>query len=47
VALLSLGYNYVRARLADGDVGPPPTGRLQSSDPANLDPQRPLASTDK
>ncbi|UCG33162.1 MAG: hypothetical protein JSU68_00740 [Phycisphaerales bacterium] len=47
VALLSLGYNYLRARLAGGDVEPPPAGRLQSTDQANLGPQRPLAYTDE
>jgi hypothetical protein len=47
VALLSLGYNYVRARLADGDAEPPPGEQVQSLDQANLGPQRPLAYTDK
>jgi hypothetical protein len=46
VALLSLGYNYVRARLAEADVEPP-AGRVQSSDPTDLGPQRPRASIDK
>lgn len=38
VALLSLGYNYLRARLADGDAEPPTAGRVQTADQADLGP---------